>query len=205
MIISPRGRRAGRIEAVAAAHSLRDERPGCCPTQAHQVREDRGERWAIILPHGDQRFYADAGASMAQRGDAGAVGWMARAISGRSRATRRFHAIHRGGLARGAVLMEDMDKDTVDFVPIMTRARPSPSVFPAAFRSAGQRARASRGHGDQYSAAQLGEVIDGICARSKTPTFPSTSSWRGQRADFPTGCMVSGGGHRDYFATGRGI
>ena len=33
----------------------------------------------------------------------------------------------------GAVLMEDMDKDTVDFVPNYDETRTEPTVFPAAF------------------------------------------------------------------------
>jgi len=58
----------------------------------------------------------------------------------------------------GAVLMEDMDQDTVDFVPNYDETRTEPTVFPAGLsQSARQRRHGHRrGHGHEHGAAQPG-------------------------------------------------
>ena len=70
----------------------------------------------------------------------------------------------------GAALMEDMDKDTVDFVPNYDERLTEPTVFPAAFpEPAGQRRhRHRRRHGHQHAAAQPGR-------RSLTASAPRST------------------------------
>jgi hypothetical protein len=59
-------------------------------------------------------------------------------------------------LARVAMTMlDDLDKDTVDFTPNYDASREEPQVLPALSQSSGQRRRRNRGgHGDQHPAPQ---------------------------------------------------
>src|SRR5512137_168872 len=67
----------------------------------------------------------------------------------------------------GAVLMEDMDKDTVDFVPNYDETRTEPTVFPAAFPNliVNGGTGIAVGMATNIPPHNLGEVIDGICAQ----------------------------------------
>src|SRR2546421_3595436 len=67
----------------------------------------------------------------------------------------------------GAVLMEDMDKDTVDFVPNYDETRNEPTVFPAAFPNllVNGGTGIAVGMATNMAPHNLGEVIDGICAQ----------------------------------------
>ncbi len=104
--------------------------------------------------------------------------------------------------------MEDMDKDTVDFVPNYDetphRADRLPRGFPEPARQ--RRHRHRRRHGHQHAAAQPRRVIDGICAQIDNPEITLEGLMKYVKGpDFPTGCMICGlEGIKDYFETGRG-
>ncbi|MEW6157510.1 MAG: DNA gyrase subunit A [Verrucomicrobiota bacterium] len=108
----------------------------------------------------------------------------------------------------GAVLMEDMDKATVDFVPTYDEEHLEPVVLPAAFPNllVNGGTGIAVGMATNMAPHNLGEVIDGICAQIDNPdiTIPELMKFV-KGPDFPTGCMICGlEGIRDYFLTGRG-
>src|ERR1700692_1866333 len=73
----------------------------------------------------------------------------------------------------GAALMEDMDKDTVDFVPNSDDTRPEPTVFPAAFPNllVNGGTGIAVGMATNMAPHNLGEVVDGICAQIDDPNI----------------------------------
>ena len=108
----------------------------------------------------------------------------------------------------GGVLMEDMDKDTVDFVPNYDERLTEPVVFPAAFPNllVNGGTGIAVGMATNIPPHNLGEIIDGICAQIDNPnlTIPQLMKFV-KGPDFPTGCMVCGmDGIKQYFTTGRG-
>src|SRR6516165_8644205 len=108
----------------------------------------------------------------------------------------------------GAVLMEDMDKDTVDFVPNYDETRTEPVVFPAAFPNllVNGGTGIAVGMATNMAPHNLGEVIDGICAQIDNPNITLAELMAHVKGpDFPTGCMVCGlEGIKNYFTAGRG-
>ncbi len=108
----------------------------------------------------------------------------------------------------GAVLMNDMEKDTVDFVPNYDETRSEPTVFPAAFPNllVNGGTGIAVGMATNMAPHNLGEIVDGICAQIDNPDISVAELMKFIKGpDFPTGCMVCGlAGIRDYFATGRG-
>jgi DNA gyrase subunit A len=108
----------------------------------------------------------------------------------------------------GAVLMFDMDKDTVDFVPNYDDTRTEPTVFPAAFPNllVNGGTGIAVGMATNMAPHNLGEVIDGICAQIDNAEITIEQLMQHIKGpDFPTGCMVCGlDGIREYFKTGRG-
>jgi DNA gyrase subunit A len=108
----------------------------------------------------------------------------------------------------GAVLMDDIAKDTVDFVPSYDEKNMEPVVLPAAFPNL----LVNGGTGIAVGMAtnlvphNLTEVIDGICAQIDKPdiTIPQLNKII-KGPDFPTGCSILGmDGIRNYMQTGRG-
>jgi DNA gyrase subunit A len=108
----------------------------------------------------------------------------------------------------GGVLMEDMDKDTVDFVPNYDERLTEPTVFPAAFPNllVNGGTGIAVGMATNIPPHNLGEIIDGICAQIDDPNISDAALMKHVKGpDFPTGCMVCGlEGIKDYFRTGRG-
>jgi DNA gyrase subunit A len=108
----------------------------------------------------------------------------------------------------GGVLMEDMDKDTVDFVPNYDERLTEPTVFPAAFPNllVNGGTGIAVGMATNIPPHNLGEIIDGICAQIDDPAIPLAGLMKHVKGpDFPTGCMLCGlGGIQDYFKTGKG-
>ncbi|MDB6019976.1 MAG: gyrA [Pedosphaera sp.] len=108
----------------------------------------------------------------------------------------------------GAALMEDMDKDTVDFVPNYDETRTEPTVFPAAFPNllVNGGTGIAVGMATNMAPHNLGEVIDGICAQIDNPNITIAQLMKHVKGpDFPTGCMVCGVDPiKKYFETGRG-
>jgi DNA gyrase subunit A len=108
----------------------------------------------------------------------------------------------------GAILMEDMERDTVDFVPNYDETREEPVVFPAAFPNliVNGGTGIAVGMATNLPPHNLAEVIDGICAQIDDPeiTIPKLMKFI-KGPDFPTGCSIVGyDGVKQYMTTGRG-
>ena len=108
----------------------------------------------------------------------------------------------------GAVLMTDMDKDTVDFVPNYDETRTEPTVFPAAFPNllVNGGTGIAVGMATNIPPHNLSEVIDGICAQIDDPDITLDELMKHVKGpDFPTGCAICGiSGIKQYLETGRG-
>ncbi len=108
----------------------------------------------------------------------------------------------------GAVLMDDMERDTVDFVPNYDETRTEPTVFPAAFPNllVNGGTGIAVGMATNMAPHNLGEMVDGICAQIDKPDITLKELMQHVKGpDFPTGCMVCGlEGIKEYFQTGRG-
>jgi DNA gyrase subunit A len=108
----------------------------------------------------------------------------------------------------GALLMNDMEKDTVDFVPNYDERLTEPTVFPAAFPNllVNGGTGIAVGMATNMPPHNLGEVIDGICAQIDKPgiTIPELMKFV-KGPDFPTGGFICGvEGIKNYFTTGKG-
>ena len=108
----------------------------------------------------------------------------------------------------GAALMQDMDKDTVDFVPNYDETRTEPTVFPAAIPNllVNGGTGIAVGMATNMAPHNLGEVIDAICAQIDNPliTIPELMKFI-KGPDFPTGGVICGiEGIKQYFSKGRG-
>jgi DNA gyrase subunit A len=108
----------------------------------------------------------------------------------------------------GALLMADMEKDTVDFVPNYDERLTEPRVFPAAFPNllVNGGTGIAVGMATNMAPHNLGEVIDGICAQIDNPniTIPELMKFI-KGPDFPTGGIICGiEGIKNYFTTGKG-
>jgi DNA gyrase subunit A len=108
----------------------------------------------------------------------------------------------------GGTLMQDMDKDTVDFVPNYDERLTEPTVFPAAFPNllVNGGTGIAVGMATNMAPHNLAEIVEGVCAQIDNPNITVEQLMRYVKGpDFPTGCMVCGlEGIRDYFRTGRG-
>ncbi len=108
----------------------------------------------------------------------------------------------------GALLMEDMEKDTVDFVPNYDETSKEPTVLPAAWPNllVNGGTGIAVGMATNIPPHNLSEIIDGVCAQIDNPdiTIEELAAFI-KGPDFPTGCMICGiAGIRQYFETGRG-
>src|SRR5689334_18447798 len=108
----------------------------------------------------------------------------------------------------GALLMSDMDKDTVDFAPNYDERLTEPTVFPAAFPNllVNGGTGIAVGMATNIPPHKLGEVIDGICAQIDDPDITLDGLMELVKGpDFPTGCAILGAaGVRQYLETGHG-
>jgi len=108
----------------------------------------------------------------------------------------------------GSILMEDMDKDTVDFVPNYDDTTQEPAVFPAAFPNLliNGGTGIAVGMATNIPPHNLSEVVAGICALIDDPEITVDGLLELIKGpDFPTGCTIYGvSGIRQYFETGRG-
>ena len=108
----------------------------------------------------------------------------------------------------GFLLMEDMDKDTVNFVPNYDERETEPTVFPAAFPNllVNGGTGIAVGMATNIPPHNLGEMIDAICAQIDQPDISVPQLMKHVKGpDFPTGCTVCGVDPiKDYFTTGRG-
>ena len=183
---------------------------GVMPNRKHlKCAKIVGETMGNYHPHGDQAIYPTL-VHMAQpwamrerlvegQGNFGSV-------EGDPPASMRYTEARLAPL--GAVLMEDMEKETVDFVPNYDETRTEPTVFPAAFPNllVNGGTGIAVGMATNMPPHNLGEIIDGVCAQIDRPEITLKELMQHVKGpDFPTGCMVCGlEGVKQYFATGRG-
>src|ERR1035437_4754074 len=168
-----------------------------------------GETMGNYHPHGDQAIYPTL-VHMAQpwamrerliegQGNFGSV-------EGDPPAAMRYTEARLAPL--GAVMMQDMEKDTVDFIPNYDETRTEPTVFPSAFPNllVNGGTGIAVGMATNMAPHNLGEIIDGVCAQIDKPDITLKELMQHIKGpDFPTGCMVCGmEGEKQYFATGRG-
>ncbi len=108
----------------------------------------------------------------------------------------------------GAVLMDDLDKETVDFVPTYDEEHDEPVVLPAAFPNllVNGGTGIAVGMATNMPPHNLGEIIDGVTAQIDQPSISNLQLMALIKGpDFPTGCTICGvEGIRQYFETGRG-
>ncbi|MCX7722435.1 MAG: DNA gyrase subunit A [Verrucomicrobiae bacterium] len=183
---------------------------GVLPNRKH-LKSARivGETIGKYHPHGDQAVYPTL-VHMAQpwsmrevlvdgQGNFGSV-------EGDPPAAMRYTEARLAPL--GALLMEDMDKDTVDFVPNYDETHMEPTVFPAAFPNllVNGGTGIAVGMATNIPPHNLGEVIDAICAQIDNPDITVNQLMKYIKGpDFPTGCMICGTeGIKKYFTDGRG-
>ncbi|MGA2280842.1 MAG: DNA gyrase subunit A [Verrucomicrobiota bacterium] len=183
---------------------------GVMPNRKHlKCAKIVGETMGNYHPHGDQAIYPTL-VHMAQpwamrerlvegQGNFGSV-------EGDPPASMRYTEARLAHL--GAVLMEDMDQDTVDFVPNYDETRTEPTVFPAAFPNliVNGGTGIAVGMATNIPPHNLGEIIDGVCAQIDDPNITVKGLMKFVKGpDFPTGCMVCGlEVIKEYFTTGRG-
>ena len=209
VIIGPRAaRRPRRFEAGASAHPVRHARDGAALQPAHsQVRQDHRRRaWASIIRTATLRFTTRL-VRMAQdfslryplvdgQGNFGS-------IDGDPPAAKRYTEARLSRIA--AALLEDIDKETVDFRPNYDEQR-SRARSPAHAHSqpADQRHRQgiAVGMATKIPPHNLTEIIDASHSRwCRTPPPRCAKSWRSvQGPDFPTGGFILGRtGHSRLF------
>ncbi len=108
----------------------------------------------------------------------------------------------------GASLMDDMEKDTVDYVANYDETRTEPVVFPAAFPNllVNGGTGIAVGMATNIPPHNLVEVINGTCAQIDNPDITEEELMEYIKGpDFPTGCTIYGFDPiKEYFRTGRG-
>src|SRR5437870_2900588 len=165
-----------------------------------------GETMGNFHPHGDQAIYPTL-VHMAQpwamrerlvdgQGNFGSV-------EGDPPASMRYTEARMTHL--GALLMTDMEKDTVDFVPNYDETRTEPTVFPAAFPNllVNGGTGIAVGMATNIPPHNLTEVVDGICAQIDNPEITLDELMKYVKGpDFPTGCAICGvSGIKQYLET----
>ena len=168
-----------------------------------------GETMKKFHPHGDQAIYPTL-VHMAEpwsmrerliegKGNFGSV-------EGDAPAAMRYTEARLTHL--GAILMEDIDKDTVDFQTTYDEKNMEPVVLPAAFPNllVNGGTGIAVGMATNLAPHNLTEVIDGICAQIDKPGITITELSKYIKGpDFPTGCTLIGmEGIKSYTETGRG-
>jgi DNA gyrase subunit A len=183
---------------------------GVMPTRKHlKCAKIVGETMGNYHPHGDQAIYPTL-VHMAQT-------WAMRetliegqgnfgSVEGDPPASMRYTEARLRPL--GAVLMEDMDHDTVNFIPNYDDTREEPTVFPAAIPNllVNGGTGIAVGMATNIPPHNLGETIDAVCAQVDNPDITLDELMKYIKGpDFPTGCQLCGmSGIRQYFETGRG-
>jgi DNA gyrase subunit A len=168
-----------------------------------------GETMKNFHPHGDQAIYPTL-VHMAEpwsmrerliegKGNFGSV-------EGDAPAAMRYTEARLTHL--GAILMEDIDRDTVDFTPSYDEKNMEPVVLPAAFPNllVNGGTGIAVGMATNLAPHNLNEVIEGICAQIDKPDITIPQLMKHIKGpDFPTGCHLVGiEGIKNYFTTGRG-
>ncbi|MFC4172583.1 DNA gyrase subunit A [Microvirga sp. GCM10011540] len=183
---------------------------GYTPDKKH-VKSSRivGDVMGQYHPHGDQAIY-DALVRMAQdfslrlllvdgQGNFGSV-------DGDPPAAMRYTESR---LTRAAMpLLEDIDKDTVDFNPNYDESKHEPAVLPARFPNllVNGAGGIAVGMATNMPPHNLGEVIDGCLAFIENPDISTDELIEIiPGPDFPTGALILGrAGVKSAYTTGRG-
>jgi DNA gyrase subunit A len=108
----------------------------------------------------------------------------------------------------GMAMMDDLDKETVDFVPNYDERLTEPTVLPSAFPNflVNGGTGIAVGMATNLASHNLGEVVDAICAQIDDPeiTLPGLMQYI-KGPDFAVPTEIRGiRGIEDYFRTGRG-
>ncbi len=212
--------------SVIVARALPDVRDGLKPVQRrilYAMHEEGytsdkpyrksariiGDVMGKYHPHGDQAIY-DAMVRMAQdfslrlllidgQGNFGSM-------DGDPPAAMRYTEARLAKVAE--TLLEDIDKDTVEFRENYDGSESEPSVLPARFPNllVNGAGGIAVGMATNIPPHNLGEVIDACCAFIDNPGVSSMDLMRYIPApDFPTGGLIMGaGGARSAYETGRG-
>jgi DNA gyrase subunit A len=183
---------------------------GVGPGKAHvKCAKIVGETMGNYHPHGDQAIYTtlvNMGQPWSMRemlvdgqGNFGSV-------EGDAAASMRYTEarLHPLGLA----MMDDLDKDTVDFIPNYDGSQLEPSVLPSAFPNflVNGGTGIAVGMATNLASHNLGEVVNGICAQIDNSEITLAELMEHIKGpDFPVPCEIRGiRGIEDYFRTGRG-
>jgi DNA gyrase subunit A len=183
---------------------------GVLPNRKHlKCAKIVGETMGNYHPHGDQAIYPTL-VHMAQS-------WAMRdmliegqgnfgSVEGDPPASMRYTEARLRHL--GAALMDDMEKDTVDFVPNYDETREEPTVLPAAWPNllVNGGTGIAVGMATNIPPHNLSEVIEAICAQIDDPEISIEGLMQFVKGpDFPTGCILLGTKSiRQYFETGKG-
>jgi len=183
---------------------------GLGPTKSHRKSARIvGEVLGKYHPHGDSSVY-QAMVRLAQdfsmrtplvdgQGNFGS-------IDGDAAAAMRYTEARMTHVA--AALMEDLEKETVEFVPNFDDSLEEPTVFPAALPNLLMNGASgiAVGMATNIPPHNLGELIDGITALIDEPELTNDELAEYIKApDFPTGGVIYGyGGVKQAYRTGRG-
>lgn len=183
---------------------------GVMPNRKHiKCAKIVGDTMGNYHPHGDQAIYP----TLVHMAQPWAMGEMLvdgqgnfGSLEGDPPASMRYTEARLRHL--GAVLMDDMDKNTVDFVPTYDERLMEPTVLPAAFPNllVNGGTGIAVGMATNIPPHNLSECIDGICAQIDDPEITIDGLMAHVKGpDFPTGCLLQGvSGIKQYFETGRG-
>ena len=168
-----------------------------------------GEVLGKYHPHGDSSVY-DAIVRMAQdfsmrymladgHGNFGSV-------DGDPPAAMRYTEVRMARIAE--LMLQDIDKDTVDFVPNYDESLKEPSVLPSKFPEllVNGTSGIAVGMATNIPPHNMGEVIDGVLMLIDNPDASVEELMTVIKGpDFPTGGLIMGtSGIRDAYTTGRG-
>lgn len=180
------------------------------PTRKHlKSAKIVGDTMGNYHPHGDQAIYPTL-VHMAQP-------WAIReplidsqgnfgSIEGDPPASMRYTEARLTHL--GIALMEDLDRDTVDFVPNYDERLTEPVVLPAAFPNllVNGSTGIAVGMATNMPPHNFGEVVEAICLVIDKPEVSIEGLMKVMKGpDFPLGAQILGQeGIKNYFHTGRG-
>jgi DNA gyrase subunit A len=183
---------------------------GVGPGKAHvKCAKIVGETMGNFHPHGDMSIYT----SLVNMGQP----WTMRemlidgqgnfgSVEGDSAASMRYTEARLHSL--GMAMMDDLDKETVDFIPNYDGSQLEPSVLPSAFPNflVNGSTGIAVGMATNLASHNLGEVVDAICAQIDNPEITLPQLMQHMKGpDFPVGCEIRGvRGIEEYFRTGRG-
>lgn len=180
------------------------------PSKAHlKCARIVGETMGKYHPHGDGAIYSTL-VNMAQpwtlreilvdgQGNFGSV-------EGDAAAAMRYTEARMTHM--GSAMMSDLEKETVDFQTTYDEVGTEPAVLPAAIPNllVNGGTGIAVGMATNIPSHNLGEVIDGVCARIDNPQITLEEMKQFIKGpDFAVKCQIRGyKGIDSYFATGRG-